>query len=239
MNLPNSLTVFRIFLIPLLIVVLLTRFPSKEFIGVAIFLAAALTDWLDGYLARRRQQITTFGTWLDPLADKLLVTSAFIALVEMGLAPAWMVVIIVGREVAVTGLRNIALAKGTAIEVSELGKAKMATQVVTITALILGMRFALLETLGQWALWLTVILALASAVQYFRSFWVRMGGSPVEAAGESAPSAHAQGHERQSNGGREGAVAIRGAGRPRDAVPPGLLELEFPEPPKRDVPTHR
>jgi len=178
MNLPNSLTVFRIFLIPLLIVVLLTRFPSKEFIGVAIFLAAALTDWLDGYLARRRRQITTLGTWLDPLADKLLVTSAFIALVEMGLAPAWMVVIIVGREVAVTGLRNIALAKGTAIEVSELGKAKMATQVVTITAIILGIRFAPLETLGQWALWLTVILALASAVEYFRSFWVQMGGSP-------------------------------------------------------------
>jgi CDP-diacylglycerol--glycerol-3-phosphate 3-phosphatidyltransferase len=178
MNLPNSLTVFRIFLIPLLIVVLLTRFPSKEFIGVAIFLAAALTDWLDGYLARRRRQITTLGTWLDPLADKLLVTSAFIALVEMGLAPAWMVVIIVGREVAVTGLRNIALAKGTAIEVSELGKAKMATQVVTITAIILGIRFAPLETLGQWALWLTVILALASAVEYFRSFWVQMGGLP-------------------------------------------------------------
>ena len=175
MNLPNSLTLFRIFLIPLLIVVLLTRFPNKEFIGVAIFLAAALTDWLDGYLARRRKQITAIGTWLDPLADKLLVSSAFIAMVEMGLAPAWMVVIIVGREVAVTGLRNVSLAKGIVIEVSELGKAKMATQVVAITAIILGMRFALLEAIGYWALWLAVSLAMLSAAQYFRQFWIQIG----------------------------------------------------------------
>ena len=175
MNLPNSLTILRIFLIPLLVVVLLTRFPNKEFIGVAIFLAAALTDWLDGYLARRRHQITAIGTWLDPVADKLLVASALIAMVEMGLAPAWMVVIIVGREVAVTGLRNVALAKGIVIEVSELGKVKMATQVVAITAIILGMRFALLEAIGYWALWLAVLLAMVSAAQYFRQFWIRMG----------------------------------------------------------------
>jgi CDP-diacylglycerol--glycerol-3-phosphate 3-phosphatidyltransferase len=177
MNLPNSLTIFRIFLIPLLVVVLLTRFPNKEFIGVAIFLAAALTDWLDGYIARRRRQITAIGTWLDPVADKLLVSSALIAMVEMGLAPAWMVVILVGREVAVTGLRNVALAKGIAIEVSELGKAKMATQVVAITAIILGMRFALIEAVGYWALWLAVLLAMVSAAQYFHQFWVRMGAS--------------------------------------------------------------
>jgi CDP-diacylglycerol--glycerol-3-phosphate 3-phosphatidyltransferase len=177
MNLPNSLTLFRIFLIPLLVVVLLTRFPNKEFIGVAIFLAAALTDWLDGFLARRRRQITAIGTWLDPVADKLLVTSALIAMVEMGLAPAWMVVILVGREVAVTGLRNVALAKSIVIEVSELGKAKMATQVVAITAIILGMRFALLEAIGYWALWLAVLLAMVSAAQYFHQFWIRMGTS--------------------------------------------------------------
>ena len=180
MNLPNSLTIFRLFLIPLLIVVLLTRFPNKEFIGVAIFLAAALTDWLDGYVARRRRQITAFGTWLDPVADKLLVTSAFIALVEMRLAPAWMVVIIVGRELAVTGLRNVALVKGISIDVSELGKAKMATQVLTITALILGIRFPLLEALGRWALWLTVFFALISALQYFRRFWIQMGVPPEQ-----------------------------------------------------------
>ena len=211
MNLPNGLTVFRIFLTPLLIVVLLTRFPSKEFIGVAIFLAAALTDWLDGYVARRRRQITAFGTWLDPVADKLLVSSAFIALVEMRLAPAWMVVIIVGRELAVTGLRNIALAKGISMDVSELGKAKMATQVFTITALILGIRFPLLEALGRWALWLTVFVALGSAVQYCRRFWMQMGvPRPVPERGGPA-------EERE----------VRGP------------LLRFSEPPKGDVPTHR
>src|SRR5690242_15777043 len=109
MNLPNSLTVIRIFLIPLLVVVLLTKFPGKEFIGVAIFLAAAITDWLDGYIARKRKQITRFGVWLDPIADKLLVAAALLALVELQLAPAWIVLIILGRELAVTGMRNIAL----------------------------------------------------------------------------------------------------------------------------------
>ena len=188
MNLPNSLTILRIFLIPLLVVVLLTRFPNKEFIGVAIFLAAALTDWLDGYLARRRRQITAIGTWLDPVADKLLVSSALIAMVEMGLAPAWMVVILVGREVAVTGLRNVALAKGIVIEVSELGKAKMATQVVAITAIILGMRFDLLEAMGYWALWLAVLLAMVSAAQYFRQFWIRMGATSDALADAPAPA---------------------------------------------------
>jgi len=188
MNLPNSLTIFRIFLIPLLVVVLLTRFPNKEFIGVAIFLAAALTDWLDGYLARRRQQVTALGTWLDPVADKLLVSSALIAMVEMGLAPAWMVVILVGREVAVTGLRNVALAKGIVIQVSELGKAKMATQVVAITAIILGMKFALIEAVGYWALWLAVLLAMVSAAQYFHQFWIRMASASEAAADAPDPA---------------------------------------------------
>lgn len=175
MNLPNSLTLFRIFLVPLLVVVLLTRFPNREFIGVAIFLAAAVTDWLDGHLARRRRQITALGAWLDPVADKLLVAAAFIALVEMRLAPAWMVVIIVGRDVAVTGLRNIALLRGFAIEVSDLGKAKMAIQVFTIAALILGERSRALETLGGWSLWGAMILALVSGLQYFHRFWLQVG----------------------------------------------------------------
>src|SRR5258706_5134793 len=153
MNLPNSLTLFRIFLIPLLVVVLMTRFPGREFIGVAIFLAAAVTDWLDGYVARKRGQITPLGIWLDPVADKLLVAAAFLALVEMRLAPAWMVLIILGRELAVTGLRNIALLQGFSIEVSELGKVKMGVQVFAFTAIILGVRFQALEMIGFWALW--------------------------------------------------------------------------------------
>ena len=179
MNLPNSLTVFRIFLIPVLIVVLLTRFPGKEFIGVAIFLAAAFTDWLDGYVARKRGQTTRLGAWLDPVADKLLVASAFLGLVEMRLAPAWMVLIILGRELAVTGLRNIALSQGFSIEVSDLGKVKMGVQVFAITAIILGVRFPILGTLGLWALWVVVFFALVSAAQYFSEFWSQ-AGAPVK-----------------------------------------------------------
>ena len=181
MNLPNSLTLLRIFLVPLLVVVLLTRFPNWEFIGVAIFLAAALTDWLDGHIARRRRQITALGTWLDPVADKLLVGAAFIALVEMQLAPAWIVVIIVGREVAVTILRNLALLRGFSIAVSGLGKAKMAVEVFAVTTLILGERSQHLAWLGHAALWLAMVLALISAYQYSRLFWMQVG-APVERA---------------------------------------------------------
>ena len=181
MNLPNSLTILRIFLVPLLVVVLLTRFPNWEFIGVAIFLAAALTDWLDGHIARRRRQITAFGIWLDPVADKLLVGAAFIALVEMQLAPAWIVVIIVGREVIVTALRNIALFRGFSLDVSSLGKAKMAVEVLAITTLILGERSQMLERLGYAALWLAMALALISAFQYFRRFWIQVG-APLDRA---------------------------------------------------------
>lgn len=176
MNLSNSLTIARIFLIPLLVVVLLTRVPNKEFIGAAIFLAAAVTDWLDGYLARKRREVTELGIWLDPVADKLLVASAFIALVEMQLVPAWMVVIILGREFAVTGLRNVALAQGFTIAVSDLGKLKMVMQVFAITAIILSIRFEALHTVGHWLLWLVVFIALLSAAQYFRRFWNKVDG---------------------------------------------------------------
>ena len=110
-NLPNGLTLSRIFLVPLLVVVLLTRTDRWELIGGAIFAIAALTDTLDGYLARRRGQVTTLGILLDPVADKLLTSAAFISLVQMQLAPAWMVVIIVGREFAVMGLRSIAISR--------------------------------------------------------------------------------------------------------------------------------
>src|SRR5262245_17873231 len=113
MNLPNTLTVARIFLVPLLVVVLLTQFAGheifgvpKELIGAAIFAVASITDWLDGYLARRRRQVTWLGQVLDPIADKLLTSAAFISLVQLGLAPAWMVALIIGREFAITGLRS-------------------------------------------------------------------------------------------------------------------------------------
>src|SRR5947207_279620 len=115
MNLPNSLSLTRIFLVPLLVVVLLTKFEGrvilgmrKELVGAAIFGIASLTDWLDGYLARRRQQVTTFGQFTDPLADKLLTIAAFISLVQMELAPAWVAAVIIGRDFVVTALRSVA-----------------------------------------------------------------------------------------------------------------------------------
>ncbi len=181
LNLPNALTVGRIFLVPLLVVVLLTKFEGrlilgfpKEFVGAAIFGLASLTDWLDGYLARRRKQVTTLGQLMDPLADKLLVTAAFVSLVQMGLAPAWMVAVILGREFAVTVLRSIAHSRGVVISASPLGKFKMVSQVVAILLLILGPAANEYQqtfvVLGRIALWVAVVTAVASAVDYYRRF---------------------------------------------------------------------
>lgn len=174
MNLPNSLTLIRIFLVPLLVVVLLTRMENFDLWAIAILLGAALTDWLDGYLARKRGQITTLGILLDPIADKLLISAAFISLVELRLVPAWVVVIIVGREFAVLGLRNIASAEGFTITASELGKAKMVLQVAAVSFIVLGSRYARLRSVGDIALWLVLIFALISAEQYFRDFWRKL-----------------------------------------------------------------
>jgi CDP-diacylglycerol--glycerol-3-phosphate 3-phosphatidyltransferase len=144
--------------------------------AVAVFLLAAVTDLLDGYLARKRSQITTLGILLDPIADKLLTSAAFISLVELHLVPAWMVVIIVGREFAVSGLRSIASAEGYVMEASELGKTKMVLQVVAITVIIMASprRVPVLHPLGEVLLWMVVLFAVASAVQYFWNFWKRL-----------------------------------------------------------------
>ena len=180
MNLPNALTLTRIFLVPLLVVVLLTKFEErivfgwrKELVGAAIFALASFTDWLDGYLARRRKQVTPLGQVIDPLADKLLTSAAFLSLVQMDLAPAWMVAIVIGREFAVTGLRNLAYSRGIAMPASPLGKIKMASQVTAILLLILGWRpLPWLAPIGYVALWVVMITAVASAIDYYRRFQV-------------------------------------------------------------------
>jgi CDP-diacylglycerol--glycerol-3-phosphate 3-phosphatidyltransferase len=166
--------------VPLLVVVLLTKFEGRqmlgipiEYVGAGIFGLASLTDWADGYLARRRKQITTLGQVIDPLADKLLTSAAFISLVQMGLAPAWMVAVIIGREFAVTALRSLTYARGVAIPASSLGKVKMIAQVVAILALILSSAGPAAEAMwwiGQAALWVVVVTALISAADYFRRF---------------------------------------------------------------------
>ena len=180
MNLPNSLTVLRIFFVPLLVVVLLTRQPNFDFWGlpihfevwgVLILLMAAGTDMMDGYIARKRGEITTLGILLDPIADKLLISAAFISLVQMGLVPAWMVVIIIGREFIVVGLREIASVEGLVIPASPLGKTKMILQVLAGCAVILTAKYTSLKLLGIVLMWLVVLSAVASAIHYFQMFW--------------------------------------------------------------------
>ena len=182
MNLPNGLTLFRIFLIPVLVAVLLTK--GNVLFAASIFLAASLTDLLDGYLARKRGQVTTLGVLLDPVADKLLISSAFISLVQLqipsatgeltSVVPAWMVVIIVGREFAVNGLRSIASSQGFTIAASDWGKIKMVSQVTAITLLILGSQYQTFHAFGRVALYFVVLFALISAVDYFRTFWTQI-----------------------------------------------------------------
>jgi CDP-diacylglycerol---glycerol-3-phosphate 3-phosphatidyltransferase len=178
MNLPNTLSVARIFLVPLLVSVLLTKFEGRlvlglpvELVAAAIFGIASLTDWLDGYLARRRKQVTTLGQILDPLADKLLISATLISLVQLNLVQSWMVGVIICREIAVTGLRNLAYSRGLTMPASALGKTKMAAQVTAILLLLLGWeRLPLLVVLGQAAMWVVLVTALVSAVDYYQGF---------------------------------------------------------------------
>jgi len=178
MNLPNALTVARIVLVPVLVSVLLTKFEGRlvmgvpvELVAAAIFGIASLTDWLDGYLARRRKQVTTLGQILDPLADKLLISATLISLVQLNLVQSWMVAVIIGREIAVTGLRNLAYSRGLTMPASGLGKFKMASQVTAILLLILGWeRMPMLLFLGRAAMWVVLVSALWSAVDYYQGF---------------------------------------------------------------------
>jgi CDP-diacylglycerol---glycerol-3-phosphate 3-phosphatidyltransferase len=179
MNLPNALTLARIFLVPIIVAVLLTvEIRVWAFWGASLFLAAALTDLLDGYLARRRKQVTTLGRLLDPIADKLLISSALVALVQLRIAPAWMVAIIIGREFAVSGLRSIAAHEGFSIDVSTLGKGKMVTQVAAVVGLILGSKYGgWVQSTATILLWAVVFFALISMIEYFREFWSKLDSS--------------------------------------------------------------
>src|SRR5439155_16740014 len=180
MNVPNSLTLARIFFVPLLVAALVQQdvavrvgglLITNEWLALAIFLAAAGTDMLDGFLARRWGQITTIGTLLDPIADTLLISAALVSLVQVHATPAWMAVMIIGREFAVSGLRGIAAAAGYTIKASELGKTKMIAQVVAISLVLLSVRHPELSGAANWAMWGVVVFTFASAVDYFRKFW--------------------------------------------------------------------
>jgi CDP-diacylglycerol--glycerol-3-phosphate 3-phosphatidyltransferase len=180
MNLPNSLTILRIFFVPLLVAALVqenVRVPlgslivTNEWLALAIFLVAAATDLLDGYLARRWKQVTTIGTLLDPIADKLLISAALISLVQVGALRGWMAILIIGREFAVSGLRSIAASEGYTIKASDLGKTKMASQVVAISCMLLSVRHPALRALAVVLMWVVILFAVLSAISYFRKFW--------------------------------------------------------------------
>lgn len=186
MNLPNLLTILRIFFVPLLVAVLVQEnlrldlgnlTITNEFLALAIFLAAAGTDLLDGYLARRWGQTTTVGTLLDPIADKLLISAAMISCVQIHLMPAWMAIIIIGREFAVTGLRSIAAAEGYTIKASDLGKTKMVTQVIAVSLLLASIHWPQLRRAAVWWLWGVVVFAVVSAADYFMKFWRKVDDS--------------------------------------------------------------
>jgi CDP-diacylglycerol---glycerol-3-phosphate 3-phosphatidyltransferase len=180
MNIPNSLTLARIFFVPLLVAVMVKErvlfhfngaVITNDLVALMIFWVAAATDLLDGYLARRWQQVTTIGTLLDPIADKLLVSAALIALVQEHVVSAWLVVLLIGREFAVSGLRSIAASEGFTISASELGKTKTVFQVLAISLLMISMRHPRFVQMADISLYLVVLFSTWSAIAYFGRFW--------------------------------------------------------------------
>ncbi|HWQ55854.1 MAG TPA: CDP-diacylglycerol--glycerol-3-phosphate 3-phosphatidyltransferase [Bryobacteraceae bacterium] len=181
MNIPNFLTILRIFFVPLVVAALVQEnlfsvqiggvLVTNDWLALAFFLAAAGTDLLDGYLARRWKQVTTIGTLLDPIADKLLVSAALIALVQVRAVPGWIVILIVAREFAVSGLRSIAAAEGYTIKASDLGKTKMIAQVAAISCLLLSLRHPGMKTTAVVLIWGVVFFSIVSALSYFQKFW--------------------------------------------------------------------
>lgn len=172
LNVPNVLSICRILLVPPLVVVLLTKFDGKEFVGLGLFLLAALMDVLDGFLARRRQQVTRLGTLLDPAADKILISAAYISLVELDprVVPAWMVVVIIARELAVTALRSFAAAEHLIIPSGLSGKVKTIVQVISIALLIIYNQLGEFRHLAPISLWVALAVTVYSGVEYFVRF---------------------------------------------------------------------
>jgi CDP-diacylglycerol--glycerol-3-phosphate 3-phosphatidyltransferase len=183
MNIPIALTLVRIVLVPLVIVFLISSERVHVLIAAVIFLAASLTDWLDGAIARRTNQVTRLGTMLDPVADKLLVAAALVSLVQVDMVPAWMALVIIGRELAVTGLRGVALSMGVVVPASRLGKWKTVLQYVALTLLILEKgvpaEFVPFHLVSGIALWIAMGVTVFSGLDYFYSFFLRTGAEAL------------------------------------------------------------
>lgn len=176
MNIPNLLSLSRILSVPIFILLMLDPSPLRSLIAGIVFSLASITDWLDGYLARKWGQVTKMGKLLDPIADKILVTSALVMLVDLGMIPSWIAIVIIGREFAVTGLRTIASSDGIVIPAEAVGKYKTGAQITAVISLLLyrHMDQDWMKELGEKALWLAVVLAVFSAVQYFMSYWKQL-----------------------------------------------------------------
>ena len=182
LNIPNILTMTRIAAIPLMAVLLLSPSQPAGFWATIVFSLASITDWLDGYLARRMGIVTIFGKFLDPIADKLIVMAALIMILPYGRVPAWMVLVILGREIIITGLRGIASSEGIVIQASNLGKFKTIFQLVAIIGLLLhydynwlfGMEYQLVQVnmhnVGMFFLWIATLLTVWSGVDYLARF---------------------------------------------------------------------
>ena len=178
MNLPNSLTLFRIMTIPFMVVLLFSSGKLPAFFAGLLFSSAAITDLLDGYIARRRGTVTFVGKALDPLADKLLITAALIMLIPLGRVPAWMAVVIISREIAVTGLRGMTVREGTIISASSLGKYKTIFQDTALIPLLLHYEYLYIDfhVVGMFFLWIALVLTLWSGIDYFCRFFKDMQG---------------------------------------------------------------
>jgi len=179
LNIPNLLSISRILAVPIFIILMLEPDPARALAAAIVFLFASATDWLDGYLARKWGQVTKMGKLLDPIADKILVASALIILVNINKEDAWLAVaaiVIIGREFAVTGLRAIASSEGIVIPAETTGKYKTGTQIVAILSFVLDyhMETSWLTTLGWITLLIAVMLSVYSAVQYFMRFWKKL-----------------------------------------------------------------
>lgn len=168
MNLANKLTILRIFLVPIFMIFLLNKIPYGVSIAAGIFIIAAITDTLDGYIARKRNEITNFGKFMDPLADKLLVSAALISLVQMGKLSAWVVVIIIAREFTISILRAVAASEGIVIAASWWGKAKTITQIIAIIAILLdNFPFRYINfPFDMIMMWVSVIFTIISGIDY-------------------------------------------------------------------------
>ena len=168
MNLPNKLTCFRVILIPFFIVALMLPgvIPGNDYIALAIFIIASFTDMLDGKIARKYNLVTDFGKFMDPVADKLLVCSALICLIELGRIPAWMVIIIIAREFIISGFRTVAADNGVVIAASYWGKFKTVFQMIAVCLLIVNIDNPVIKIITTIILWIAVILTVVSLVDY-------------------------------------------------------------------------